>query len=307
MASSGWVADFGRRPPLVKIGIILLIGALLGGLYYQFFYSKLKRDLDAAEAHAQDLDGQSKKLTVDEKEADELAKQLEQLKNTIKDNDSALPTAAELPAFFDTLNRKVVEAGVEVRMWDYQSQIPVDETIDKVPVQVEIQGTFYQIEKFFYLLYKMNQKEGDEGTGGGSGSASGAAAGAGGNDANDRILTIENLHIGSPTVKNQQLVLNATFRASTFRKEEPPPAETTAPAKPAAGTGTGTGSGTGSGSGTGTASGSGSAPSGMTGLPAKAKEKTEDAMQKDDQRAHSGPGGDGTGSSSGADRVKGGM
>jgi hypothetical protein len=91
------------------------------------------------------------------------------------------------------------------------------------------------------------------------------------NQEKDRILTIEDLHIYDPVVENAELVLTASFRASTFRKEEPPPPapDEKDKKKPAA-----------------------------KNPVDKAKTKTDDAMKKDEDRA---------GSEEGADRVKGGM
>ena len=37
--------------------------------------------------------------------------------SSIEKNQTALPTEAEVPAFFETLQRKVAESGVEIRKW----------------------------------------------------------------------------------------------------------------------------------------------------------------------------------------------
>lgn len=252
MASSGFVADFGRRPVAVKLGVLALVLVLLGAAWYMLFYAKVLKDIEAAKQQAADLNNRKAQLAKDEVRYTELDEQQKRLKQLIAENDNALPTAAQLPAFFDMLNRKVGEAGVQVRKWEYQKEVPVEETIYKVPVGIELTGSYYQIEKFFYLLYKVNQKEGDEGT-----PPPGAPV-----DTNekDRILTIEDLHIFEPVVENGELVLTAAFRASTFRKEElaPAPAEDDKTKKKAA-------------SGKGTID--------------KVKAKTEDAMKKDEERS----------------------
>jgi Tfp pilus assembly protein PilO len=273
MASTGFLADFSRRPLIQKIGVFFLLLVLVLGAWYQLFYSKVLKDIDAAKANAASLTSQKTKLEKDEIEYKRLDEEQAKLKKLIADNDSALPTAAQLPAVFEMLNRKVGEAGVEVRKWDYQKEVPVDETIYKVPVAIELQGSFYQLERFFYLLYKVNQKEGDD-------AASGAPNPAVDTQERDRILTVEDLRIGDPVVENNELVLTATFRASTFRKEEAPPPSEAAPKAKAGDKAKKTAGG------------------GLLDAPAKAKEKTGDAMDKDAARS-----GDG----SGAERVKGGM
>lgn len=211
MASASFVSDFGRRPVGFKVGVFVVIGLVLGALYYQFVFSGLRKDTEEAEQTKAALQGQEVQLKKDEKEHAELSKKRDELKRIITENENALPTAAQLPAFFDMLNQKVGEAGVEVREWSYLREIAVEDFY-KVPVQIEIQGSFYEIKKFFYLLYKMSQKESSE--------AGAPAPGAPVSVAErDRILTIESLELMNPVVVNNELLLRAKFQASTFRKE----------------------------------------------------------------------------------------
>jgi Tfp pilus assembly protein PilO len=287
MASTGVIAEFGKKPPLVKVGIFVAIGLVLAALYWQLVYSKLRKDIQAEEANATALADDEKKLQKDEKEYKDLKAKQDALEALIKENDSALPTAAQLPAFFDMLNRKVGEASVEVRRWERQPEVQVDDQIFKVPVQIELQGSFYELKKFFYLLYKMNQNERDEPPD----TTDPAAAPPEEIEERDRILTIEDLRIGDPQVKNNELTLVATFRASTFRKEEPEPAavpeekDKKKDAKDKKDTKAG--------------DAKTPPPSGQTGIPARSKEKVEGAMEKSEDRVEKSPGG--------AEAVKGGM
>lgn len=220
MASASFISEFAKKPPLVKVGAFFGIAVLLGLLYYQFVFSSVRADIKAAEAQRDSLAGQDATVRKDEGEYKEKTQQREQLEATINKNDDILPTAAQLPAFFDMLNRKVGEASVEVRKWEYQKEIPVEDFI-KVPVMIEVQGTFQEIKKFFYLLYKMSQKEGEAAVPG-EPTAPTAPTGIGSDDG-DRILTIEDLTIRDPVVKNSELLLTATFRASTFRQDSKEP------------------------------------------------------------------------------------
>jgi Tfp pilus assembly protein PilO len=220
MASPSFIADFAKKPPIYKVGVFFGIAAVLGLLYYQLVLSSIRKDTTAAEEQRESLAAAETALKKDEREYKDLKKEHGELEKTIDDNDDALPTAAQLPAFFDMLNRKVGEASVEVRKWEYQKEIPVEDFV-KVPVVIELQGTFQEIKKFFYLLYKMSQKEGDQATAPLPG-APVVATGAGSDD-RDRILTIEDLKISDPEVKNNELLLIATFRASTFRQDSREP------------------------------------------------------------------------------------
>ena len=88
---------------------------MLGLLYWQFV-------LQAAEAGFEDGAGAStsrrsrptSKLENDIPKFEKLKARMTRLKRIIDENQKALPTEAELPAFFEMLNRKVAESGVEV-------------------------------------------------------------------------------------------------------------------------------------------------------------------------------------------------
>jgi Pilus assembly protein, PilO len=185
-----------------------------------------------------------------------------------------LPTGAELPAFFDTLNRKVNEAGVEIRKWEYKSDLPVDAFV-KVPVEIELTGTFFQLKRFFASLVQRGIT---------------APAGSGEEQEDrERIVTIENLQLTNPQVKNREILLTAKFTASTFRQDD---------------------KGDSSGTGTDGKPGSGAAGAGAP----NAKRQVEDATRRQDERTRKGAeledpdsGAKPDAGKAGADRLKGGI
>jgi len=151
------MADFARMPTKQKVMLFAVIGIVLGLIYYQFGYKKLSSQLTAAENdHTAKLQLNSK-LEKDIPEFARLKARMINLKRMIDENQKALPTEAELPAFFDMLNRKVLESGVEVVKAKQLKEIPV-ESFAKVPVEYEIQGSFLQIKKFFASLLPKKKK-----------------------------------------------------------------------------------------------------------------------------------------------------
>lgn len=215
----GALAEFGKRPTGFKVGVFAGIAALLGLLYFQFMLRPMSKKLKAQRTHnaelqqeASDLQDQIDKITTLMTKRAQLDKQLEE-------DRSALPTEAELPSFFDTLNRKVGDAGVEVKSWEYKREIPVEDFY-RVPVDIVLTGTFEQLKRFFASLLPH-----DDG-----------GVGADLPQEKERIITIEDLTLSDPTPKNGEIVLTAKFTASTFRQDEAkkaPGAKPGAPATPA--------------------------------------------------------------------------
>jgi Tfp pilus assembly protein PilO len=249
------MAEFARLPNRQKALVFVVIGLGVGALYWQFVFKSLKNDLAEAESQHDSAVAQSRKLDQDIKEFNELKPTVNRLKAQIDQNEKALPSESELPAFFETLNRKVTESGVQVNRSTQQPEEPVDAFI-KVPVTFEIQGTFMQIKKFFASLVPKKKHPGQTDQ---PGDAS--------VEERERIVSIENLSLFEPTQKNSELVMTATFTAMTYRQEvkAEPAAKTPAPAGANAPAGT--------------------KPLPPAATPQGAKVRANDAMQKSETRS----------------------
>lgn len=223
-ATGGALNDFARMPTQRKVLIFVVIGLLLGGLYWQFLYKKLVSDLEQAENNSQSLAAQNEKLAKDLPAYEKLKAKIGELEAKIQENQKALPTLAEVPAFFETLERKVTESGVEINRWKKLKEEPVEAFV-KVPVEIEINGTFMQIKRFFASLAQKGVTTPVAPTDGGQ------------VEERERIVSIENLALTTPVVRNREINLTAKFIAVTFRQEDkaPTPAKKGDAAAPAKG------------------------------------------------------------------------
>lgn len=201
-STEGALAEFARKPTGYKVAVFAGAGALLGLLYWQFGLSPLREDRASLEESRDQLQADASRLDREMAEYRKLSERSAQLRQMIEQNQKALPTGAELPAFFETLNRKVGEAGVEVKKWEYKKEEPV-ETFIKVPLDIEITGSFYQIERFFASLVPRDEP----------------LPGAEGAPERERIITIEDLTLSVSQQRSRDLLLSAQFTASTFRQE----------------------------------------------------------------------------------------
>jgi type IV pilus assembly protein PilO len=218
-------ADFGRMSGSRKVLVFVVAGALLGLLYWRFVYTPL--ELEVAEARGAYENTQRTHATgvANLKRYEELRPEMDKLRAQLARNQAALPTEAEVPAFFETLERKVKESGVEIAKWTKRAEEPIESFV-KVPVEIEITGTFMQLKRFFASLVQKNVSPNDS-------------------EERERIVSIESLVISQPLVRNREIVLAAKFTAVTFRQEEkraptkpgapPPPPPAPPPLRPGAG------------------------------------------------------------------------
>lgn len=279
------MADFARLPTERKVLVFVVGAALLGLLYFQFVYKPLKADLEEAQGENDAKVALNAKLEREIPEFADMKRDIVKLLAQINANEKALPTQAELPAFFETLNRKVTEAGVEITKWKEGTAESVESFV-RVPIDIELTGTYLQIERFFSSLVPKKKDK--------------SAPKSDQPEELDRIVSIENLSLANPVVRNREIVLTAKFTAATFRQElKKPPAPGQPGAAPA-----------------------GAAPAGgvpavpaptpaatpanppqpttTPATPAAVKAAADNAMQKDESRTRNAPTGDGSGKPKGS-------
>jgi Tfp pilus assembly protein PilO len=207
MAGSSAMADFARMPTQKKVLVFAAIGVVLALGYWKLVYNPLSERLDEAQSDHDKKVATNKKLADDIPKYQELRTHMTKLRELIEKNQTALPSEAEVAAFFETLQHKVNESGVEIHKWTNRSEEPVESFV-KVPVDVEMVGTFMQIKRFFAALIQRDVRP--------------AQAEDKASEDHERIVSIENLALSSPTVRNREIVLTAKFTAVTFRQEDKP-------------------------------------------------------------------------------------
>lgn len=195
--------DLAKKSLQYRLGVLaFVIGAILVVYYFALRGPDSEEQANLASQQNRLLADQ-RKLDKDLEEMRRLARVYVELEQSIRDNQRALPTEAELPAFFDHLQRKAVDAGVTIRRWSRLEEQPIDMYI-RVPVQVEVGGNFFNIMKYFYLLGPPQ---------GGSVPSDAETV-----RISERIVSVEDLSLGDSAVIDGELQLKAHFVASTFRQ-----------------------------------------------------------------------------------------
>ncbi len=219
MAGKDILNQLAKSPPLHKLALLAVAAGIVGAGYYQFSYSDLVEKRTNLENRKAGQLQQQRKLNNELKEQKKLAQKNEELQRDIRDNMKALPTKAELPAFFDHLQRKAGDSGVTIQRWERKKEEALDIYI-RVPVEIELRGSFYSIMHYFALLGPRSEDSTALLTSrGGDGEKS--------ERVDERIVSIENLELTNPKLEDGELQLSAKFVASTFRLAAPPPGTTT--------------------------------------------------------------------------------
>lgn len=201
MASESPISKLAALPLKHQVAVLIGTMVVLFGGYHQLYYSSLGDELKSAEGQYTRHETKSAELKQKEAEWKKMIQDKEDLDLKLSNNQVSLPRTSDLPSFIGHLQNQAAVAGVTFRNWSRLPEAPVANYV-KVPVAIQVVGTFHQILKYFYLLGKTK-----------------------------RIITVEDFTIKPQPDNSDTVYLAAEFRATTFRQADgaPPPAGQTAP------------------------------------------------------------------------------
>jgi type IV pilus assembly protein PilO len=180
----------------VKIGATLGVMVVILGAYGGLFYLDVQDQIKSARAQQQQL--KTEKDNYEKRKREYLAyrSELTQLQQEQRELLKALPKKAEIPTFLSNIQEQAELAGLEIVSLTIDAETP-QELYVRIPVRIEVRGTYHTITKFFKNISEL-----------------------------PRIVNVENLGLsvekndgaGSPR-------LRAKFIAATFRYRDQAGAE----------------------------------------------------------------------------------
>jgi type IV pilus assembly protein PilO len=176
-----------KLPTLARVGVAVALLALAGVAYYVVFYGEIASAIDAAKAQEQQL---SQELGAARKAEFAYQKDLAELADRQqgqRELNKILPLQSEYPAFLSALQNVANVAGVQLAAWTPSPEV-ADQFYVRVPMKLELVGRYHQIAKFFYGVSQL-----------------------------DRIINLENVNLGHPEIKGEDVVVHADVLATAFR------------------------------------------------------------------------------------------
>jgi type IV pilus assembly protein PilO len=171
-------------------------------LDYQLFYSDAVARVASAHAHEADLQDEMASYRKRQGEFRGLRAELDRLQAEQRELLRALPKRAEIPSFLASVQEQGELVGLEVLSVEIGQETPQDLYL-RIPVKMEVRGTYHQIARFFRNVSELQ-----------------------------RIVNVENLTLAPEKDKMVGIdlqgatppKLRARFVAATFRFNDKPPA-----------------------------------------------------------------------------------
>ena len=174
-------------PRQQKIGVLagLIVAILL--LDYFLFYSPRSDEISKL---IQEVENQRNERDKKKKEVANLPKlkeQMRQLDGMLKEAVAQLPDRRELPDLLTSISNKVKESGLDILIFRPRAE-NFQEFYSEIPVDIVVKGGFHNVATFFDEVGRLN-----------------------------RLVNIANIELRNPKVNEDQVIMEVSTVATTFR------------------------------------------------------------------------------------------
>ena len=174
-------------PRQQKIGILagLIVAILL--LDYFLFYSPRSDEISKL---TQEVESQRNERDKKKKEAANIPKlkeQMRQLDGMLKEAVAQLPDRKEIPDLLSSISNKVKESGLDILIFRPRAE-NIQEFYAEIPVDIVVRGGFHNVATFFDEVGRFN-----------------------------RLVNIANIELRNPKAKEDQVIMDVSTVATTFR------------------------------------------------------------------------------------------
>ena len=174
-------------PRQQKIGILagLIVAILL--LDYFLFYSPRSDEISKL---TQEVESQRNERDKKKKEAANIPKlkeQMARLDGRLKEAVAQLPDRKEIPDLLSSISNKVKESGLDILIFRPRAE-NIQEFYAEIPVDIVVRGGFHNVAAFFDEVGRFN-----------------------------RLVNIANIELRNPKAKEDQVIMDVSTVATTFR------------------------------------------------------------------------------------------
>ena len=150
------MAKFSEMSVAAKAGIFFLAALLVGGAFYYLYLNPIIEENKQLQAKVTDKQAENKRLKFFEDKLPELNTQLVHLQQQLEIEKKIVPDEKEADKFMKLIHDQASAAGIEIRRY---SSLPIAsrQYVTEVPFQVDIDGTYDSVVRFFDRVAKLDR------------------------------------------------------------------------------------------------------------------------------------------------------
>jgi type IV pilus assembly protein PilO len=174
-----------------KLAILLGAVVLIGLIFYFVLYSPVQSDIEKVEKSIAKLQKELKEFRKRTTDPTQLKAEVEALRAEFRAYKRFLPDKKEVPGLLDQISENGADSGVRVLLIKPGPE-KLHDIYAEIPFRLDLQGAYLDLATFFYRVSQM-----------------------------PRIVTINDVNLGSPQLRNERVTLTATCQAKTYRLMTP--------------------------------------------------------------------------------------
>lgn len=176
-----------KAPPLQRWGGLAAVVVLITILNFFLMIRPEIAVLESQAAQQRQLDTQLQEKSEIAQNLNERRREMDVLQQKLDEALSELPEAADLDELLAQLNEIGRKSGLEISAVEPAPEEPAQIYV-KIPIKMALTGNYHEVAMFLQSLANLR-----------------------------RIVNVNNIQLGSPTLKSEKVVLNTSFVATTFR------------------------------------------------------------------------------------------
>ncbi|HEY1909123.1 MAG TPA: type 4a pilus biogenesis protein PilO [Myxococcaceae bacterium] len=184
-----------KAPPLQRWGGLAALLVLLTLANFFFFVKPEFGVLEGQVAQQRQLDSQLQEKSEIAQNLNERRREMDLLQQKLDEALSELPESADLDDLLAQLNEIGRKSGLEISSVEPAPEEPAQIYV-KIPIKMALTGNYHEIATFLQSLANLR-----------------------------RIVNVNNIQLGSPTLRSEKVVLSSSFVATTFRFLDPKTAQ----------------------------------------------------------------------------------
>lgn len=180
-----------KAPPLHRWGGLAGLLVLITVLNYFLLVSPEATKLEQQAAQQRQLDSQLQEKSEIAQNLNERRREMDVLQQKLDEALSELPESADLDELLAQLNEIGRKSGLEISTVEPTPEETAQIYV-KIPIKMVLTGNYHEVAMFLQSLANLR-----------------------------RIVNVNNIQLGSPTLRAEKVVLNTSFVATTFRFLDP--------------------------------------------------------------------------------------
>src|SRR6185369_6341828 len=184
-----------KAPPLRRWGGLAAALVILTILNFVLLVRPELGVLESQAAQQRVLDSQLQEKSEIAQNLNERRREMDVLQQKLDEALAELPEAADLDELLAQLNKIGRKSGLEISAVEPAPEESAQIYV-KIPIKMALTGNYHEIAMFLQSLANLR-----------------------------RIVNVNNIQLGSPTLKSEKVVLNSSFVATTFRFLDPKAAQ----------------------------------------------------------------------------------